>query len=68
MKDTNGVITRYTSFEELPELLRPNEVRSYLGLGANAVYKALERGELPHRKIGGVIFIPKAALVEVSVA
>ena len=68
MKDINGTITRHTPFEELPELLRPQEVRSYLGLGANAVYKALERGELPHRKIGGVIFIPKASLVEVSVA
>ena len=48
--------------------MRAQEVRAYLGLGYNAVYKALERGELPHRKIGGVIFIPKAALVEVSVA
>ena len=68
MKNTNGAITRQTPFEELPELLRPQEVRSYLGLGANAVYKALKRGELPHRKIGGVIFVPKSALVEVPVA
>ncbi len=67
MTNTNGEITRHTPFEELPELLRAQEVRAYLGLGANAVYKALERGELPHRKIGGVIFIPKAALVEVLV-
>ena len=68
MTNTNGAITRRTPFEELPELLRAQEVRAYLGLGANAVYKALERGELPHRKIGGVIFIPKTALVEVPVA
>ncbi len=68
MKSTTGTITRRTSFEDLPELLRPMEVRAYLGLGYNAVYKALERGELPHRKIGGVIFIPKTALAEVSVA
>ena len=68
MKDTNGAITRYTSFENLPELLRPNEVRDFLGVGANAIYNAIQNGELPHRKIGGVIFIPKAALVEVPVA
>ena len=67
MKNTNGSITRQTPFDELPELLRAQEVRAYLGLGYNAVYKALERGELPHRKIGGVIFIPKTALKEVFV-
>ncbi len=68
MKNTTGVITRQTSFEELPELLRPKEVRSFTGVGRNAVYEAIKSGELPYRKIGGVIFIPKAALMEVSVA
>lgn len=68
MKNTNGTITRQTSFEELPELLRPKEVRSFTGVGRNAVYKAIKSGELPYRKIGGVIFIPKSALIEVSVA
>ena len=68
MKNTNKTITRRTPFEELPELLRPKEVRSFTGVGKNAVYEAIKSGELPYRKIGGVIFIPKSALIEVSFA
>jgi len=68
MKNTKETITRRTPFGELPELLRPKEVRSFTGVGRNAVYAAIKSGELPYRKIGGVIFIPKAALMEVSVA
>lgn len=67
MKDTKQ-ITRQTPFEELPELLRIQEVRAYLGLGVNGVSIALKRGELPHRKIGGVIFIPKSSFKELAVA
>ena len=68
MKNTNETITRQTPFGDLPELLRPKEVRAFTGVGRKAVYGAIKSGELPHRKIGGVIFIPKAALMEVSVA
>ena len=64
MKKTNSAISRETRFEDLPELLRAQEVTAYLGLGPDTIYRALKRGDLPSRKIGGVIFIPKAALVE----
>ena len=64
MEKTNEPIGRQTPFTDLPELLRPKEVRDFLGVGRNAVYEAIKSGELRHRKIGGVIFIPKAALAE----
>ncbi len=67
MKNTKEMITRQTPFEELPLLLRPKEVRSFTGVGKNAVYEAIKSGELPSRKICGVIFIPKSA-IEVPVA
>ncbi len=68
MKNTKEEITRQTPFSDLREFLRAQEVRAYLGLGYNAVYKALERGDLPSRKIGGVTFIRKTDLLELSVA
>ena len=67
MKKTQ-TIDRSTSFEDLPELLRPKEVRAFLGLSPDAVYRAIQKGELPHRRIGNNIFIPKVALKELSVA
>lgn len=67
MSKTNETITRFTLYSELPELLKPNEVMSFLGAGRNFVYGAIKSGKLPHRKIGGRFFIPKSA-VEVSVA
>ncbi len=68
MKNTNNTINRETLFENLPELLRPKEVTDFLGVGRNCVYEAIKSGELPHRKIGGVIFVPKSALMELSIA
>ncbi len=68
MKNTNNTINRETLFENLPELLRPKEVTDFLGVGRNCVYEAIKSGDLPSRKIGGVLFVPKRALLEVSVA
>ena len=67
MKNTNSAINSQTPFAKLPELLRPVEVTSFLGLGRNTIYEAIKSGELPHRRIGGIIFIPKSALQEVPV-
>ena len=64
MESTNKKITRQTPFEELPELLRPTEVTCFLGLGRNAIYEAIKSGEIPHQRIGGILFIPKRALAE----
>ena len=57
-----GMINRNTKYEELPEYLTPNEFRSYLGLGKTTVYDLVERGQLPCKRFGTRIFIPKHAL------
>ena len=68
MRKVEVTINRQTPFSELPELLRPKEATEWLNLGRNSIYEAIKSGELPHRRIGGCIFIPKSALMEVSVA
>ena len=68
MKNTHEVVNRNTSFEDLPELLRPREVRAFLGVSPDTIYRAIQNGELPHRRIGNNIFVPKSALLELSVA
>ena len=62
-------INRKTPFKDLPELLTPHEVRDFLGLGRDSIYKLVESGELPARRFGQKIFIPKKALMmEVNLA
>ncbi len=67
MRKVEVKIDRQTPFSDLPELLRPKEATEWLNLGRNAIYEAVKSGELPHRRIGGCIFIPKSALMELSV-
>ncbi len=61
-------INRRTKLEDLPELLTPMEVRAFLGIGRNTVYELIESGELPARRFGQRLFIPKAALVTEGVS
>ena len=68
MKNTKETVNRKTSFEDLPELLRTKEVQAFLGVAPDTLYRAIQNGEIPHRKIGHIIFIPKGALKEVFVA
>jgi len=58
------VINRKTKLEDLPELLTPMEVRAFLGLGRNTVYGLIESGELPSRRFGQRLFVPKKALMK----
>ena len=60
-------INRTTKIEDLPEFLTPHEVRDFLGLGRDSVYKLIESGELPARRFGQRLFVPKKALMEVAV-
>ena len=63
LSDTVGnMINRNTKYEELPEYLTPDEFRSYLDLGKTTVYDLIERGQLPFKRFGRRIFIPKHAL------
>jgi excisionase family DNA binding protein len=55
-------ITRQTRFDELPELLTPEEARAVLGISRNGVYELLRRNELPHTRYGRLIRIPRSAL------
>ena len=45
-------ISRATPLKELPDLLTPQEVQQFLGLGKTAVYRLINEGELEHIKIG----------------
>ena len=64
----NDPINRKTKLEDLPEFMTPYEVRDFLGLGSDSVYKLIEAGDLPARRIGRRLFVPKRALMEVNVA
>ncbi len=65
----DSTINRKTKLEDLPELLTPMEVRAFLGLGRNTVYELIESGEIPARRFGQRLFVPKKVLMqEVSVA
>jgi excisionase family DNA binding protein len=55
-------ITRKTRFEDLPDFLSVEEVRTYLGLGRSTLYEVLRRKELCSDRFGRVIRIPKTAL------
>ena len=53
---------RTTTFEELPELLTPEEVREWLGVSRGMVYELLRRGEIAHVRFGRLIRVPKSSL------
>ena len=59
-------LSRTTPVSELPEFLSPEEFWNYLGLGRSTVYDLLRRDEIPHRKFGKCIRIPKTALQDVQ--
>jgi excisionase family DNA binding protein len=55
-------ISRVTPFDELPDLLTPDEFRAYTGIGRSTMYDLLRREEVPHVRFGRCIRIPKAAV------
>ena len=55
-------VTRYTTFDALPQFLTVEEFRTFVGLGRSTVYDLLRRGAIPHRRFGRVVRIPKSAL------
>ena len=69
MRDVDqAAIDRRTPLEELPEFLSPEEFRAYLGLSRSTVYDLLRRREIPSRRFGRCIRIPKSALEKVEYA
>jgi len=55
-------VSRNTAFEDLPEWLTPDETRTYLGLGRSTMYDLIRRNEVPYKKFGRIIRIPRTAL------
>jgi excisionase family DNA binding protein len=45
------------------DVLTVEQAAKFLRLGRNAVYDAIGRGEIPHRRIGRAIRLSRAALV-----
>jgi excisionase family DNA binding protein len=52
------------SFADLPDILTPVEVTSFLRIGRNGVYGLLKSGRLRSIRIGQKFIITKAALAE----
>jgi excisionase family DNA binding protein len=50
--------------DDYPDYLTPEQVREVLGLGKNATYDALKRGDIPSVRIGRLIRVSKEALKE----
>ena len=62
MNRTNDSVTRHTPLEDLPEFLTPEEFRAYVSIGRGTMYELLRRAEIPHKRFGRLIRIPKTAL------
>ncbi len=50
--------------EQLPPMMSASEAAEFLGIGRNAVYEAVQRGDLPSLKINSRIRIPTHALLK----
>ena len=55
-------VTRCSKFEDLPELLSPEEARAFLGLGRTTIYEAIRTGTIASVRFGRLIRVPRSAL------
>ena len=55
-------IDRFTKFQDLPELLTIEEFRKFLGISRTGAYELCRTGEVPSKRFGRRIFIPKQVL------
>jgi excisionase family DNA binding protein len=51
-------------FEELPEILTPQDLIEYLPIGRDVVYAALKSQSIPNVRLGQKFMVTKAALRE----
>jgi excisionase family DNA binding protein len=54
--------TPQPSFEELPDVLTPEDLWRYLPVGRNSVYDLLKSGRIQNTRVGQKIIITKSAL------
>ena len=55
-------INRHTPIEDLPSLLTPDEFGAAVGLSKNFVYDLVRKGEIPVKRFGRQIRIPRSVL------
>jgi excisionase family DNA binding protein len=59
-------ITRTTRAEDLPEWLTVHEAAAWLGTSAGTIYAMVQRADLHGVRVGRLLRIPRAALVDLS--
>jgi excisionase family DNA binding protein len=57
------VISRTTPPEQLPEVLRAEEVAAWLGCSRGLVFELCKRGELKSLRLGRLLRIPRESLL-----
>jgi excisionase family DNA binding protein len=56
------MITRFTPVDDLPALLRVEELAIFLDVSRGEVYALVKSGTLAHVKLGRLIRVPREAL------
>jgi excisionase family DNA binding protein len=51
-------------FEDLPDLMTPEQLQAFLQIGRSSTYELLKSGAIHSLKFGKLIRIPKASLLE----
>jgi excisionase family DNA binding protein len=59
-REAIAMIKRY---DDLPDLVTPEEARAFLRVGRNMMYDLIKSGALPSVRFGKLIRLPKAALL-----
>jgi excisionase family DNA binding protein len=55
-------ITRFTPFDQLPELLRVEEYAAWVGCGRGLAYAMAKRGDVPTVRLGRLLRIRREGL------
>jgi excisionase family DNA binding protein len=62
--DKSACVVNRLLFDELPELLTPKDLMSYLPIGRDGIYAALRSQGIRNVRVGQKFIIPKGALRE----
>ena len=60
--DTTSIVTPRTPYELLPEQMTAAEVQAWTRLSRWAVYDLIRRGDLPVKRYGRSVRVPKSAI------
>jgi len=59
-------VDRFTKFDDLPDVLWPEEAAAYLGVKKSLIYARVRDGSLPAIRLGKLIRIEKVALAALA--